>query len=72
VTSAEFILAAVTLQRAAELVLSTVNTRKLLAHGAVEVAPRHYPLIVAVHVAWLVSLWVLGRDQAVNLVALLL
>jgi methyltransferase len=72
VTAAEFILAAVTLQRAAELVLSAFNTRKLLADGAVEVAPGHYPLIVAVHAAWLISLWVLGRDQAVNVVALLL
>ena len=47
-----------------------LNTRKLLAGGAVEVAPRHYPLIVAVHAAWLISLWVLGRDQPVNSVAL--
>jgi hypothetical protein len=33
------------------------------------VAPGHYPLIVAVHAAWLVSLWVFGRDQRVNFVA---
>jgi methyltransferase len=53
------------------LVISSYNTRKLLARGAVEVAARHYPLIVAVHAAWLISLWVLGRDQPVNMVALL-
>jgi methyltransferase len=70
VTSAEFVLGVVTLQRAGELVVSCHNTRKLLAGGAVEVAPRHYPLIVAVHAAWLISLWVLGRDQPVNSVAL--
>jgi methyltransferase len=35
----------------------------------VEVAPGHYPLIVAVHAALLVSLWVFGRDQRVNFVA---
>ena len=69
-TSAELILSLVTLQRAGELVISSRNTRKLLAGGAVEVAPRHYPLIVAVHTAWLISLWVFGRDQAVNIVAL--
>jgi len=39
--------------------------------GAVEVAARHYPLIVAVHAAWLISLWVLGHDQPVHIVALL-
>jgi methyltransferase len=72
VTSAEFILGIVTLQRAAELAISSDNTRKLLARGAVEAARWHYPLIVAVHAAWLTSLWVLGRDQPVNIIALLL
>ena len=69
-TSAEFILGLVTLQRAAELVLSSHNTSKLMARGAVEVAPRHYPLIVAVHAAWLIALWIFGHDQPVNAVAL--
>jgi methyltransferase len=71
VTSAEFILGLVTLQRAGELVLSRYNTHRLLARGAVEIAPRHYLLIVAVHAAWLISLWVFGHDQPVNGVALL-
>jgi methyltransferase len=71
VTPAEIILGAVTLQRAGELLISSTNTRKLLARGAVEAAPRHYPLIVAVHAAWLISLWILGRDQPVNIIALL-
>jgi len=71
VTSAELILGLVTLQRAGELAISGHNTRKLLARGAVEAAARHYPLIVAVHAAWLISLWVLGHDQPVHIVALL-
>jgi methyltransferase len=70
VTAAEIILAAVTLQRIGELVVSRRNTRKLMACGAVEVAPGHYPLIVTVHAAWLISLWVFGRHQPVNVVAL--
>jgi methyltransferase len=70
VTAAEFILGIVTLQRAGELVVSRYNTRKLLTRGAVEMSSRHYPLIVAVHSAWLISLWILGRDQPVNIVAL--
>ena len=70
-TSAELILGLVTLQRAGELVLSRYNTHKLLARGAVEIAPRHYLLIVAVHAAWLISLWEFGHDQPVNIVALL-
>jgi methyltransferase len=71
VTSAELILGIVTLQRAAELLVARNNTRKLLARGAVEVARRHYPLVVAVHAAWLISLWTLARDQPVSLLALL-
>jgi methyltransferase len=69
-TAAELILAAVTLQRAAELVVSRRNTHKLMACGAVEVGPGHYPFIVAVHAAWLISLWGFGRQQPVNIVAL--
>jgi methyltransferase len=71
VTAAELILGFVTLQRAAELFISSNNTSKLIARGAVEVAPRHYPLIVAIHAAWLISLWVFGRGQPVNIAALL-
>jgi methyltransferase len=66
-TSAEVILAAVTLQRAAELVVSRHNTQRLMARGAVEVAPGHYPLIVAVHAGWLISLWVFGSQQPVSI-----
>jgi len=67
---AELILALVTLQRAGELVISRNNTRQLLAQGAVEVASGHYPAVVAVHAAWLLSLWVYGHDQPVSPVAL--
>lgn len=51
------ILGFVTLQRLGELALARSNTAALLARGAREVAPGHYPLIVAVHVAWLGCLW---------------
>jgi methyltransferase len=66
-TLATIILALVTLQRAGELVLARRNTRRLLARGAVEVAPGHYPLIVLVHLAWLAGLWLLARDVPVDL-----
>jgi methyltransferase len=66
-TAAEIILAAVTLQRASELVVSHYNTGRLMARGAVEVAPGHYPLIVAVHAGWLILLWLYGRQQPVNI-----
>jgi methyltransferase len=71
VSAAEFILGLVTLQRVGELILSHTNTRRLKARGAIEVAPRHYPLMVAVHTAWLISLWVFGHDQPLHVIALL-
>ena len=67
---ASIILLLVTLQRLGELVLSRYNTSRLLARGAVEVGASHYPLIVLVHTAWLIALWVWGRDQDVMLPAL--
>jgi methyltransferase len=69
-TAAEIILVLVTLQRAGELVVARRNTKRLIARGAVEIAAGHYPLVVAVHAAWLISLWLFGRDQPVNAIAL--
>jgi methyltransferase len=60
------ILALVTLQRLGELWLSNRNTRRLIAKGAHEHSPGHYPLIVAVHVSWLASLWWLAPGRPVD------
>ena len=46
----------VALQRLGELVVARRNTKRLLAAGAVERGRGHYPLIVALHAAWLASL----------------
>lgn len=66
------ILALVTLQRIGELILSRYNTARLKARGAIEIGANHYPLLVSVHAAWLMALWIWGRDQDVNLVVLAL
>jgi methyltransferase len=67
VSLATIILVLVTLQRLGELVLARRNTGRLKARGAIEIGARHYPLIVSVHAAWLIALWIFGRDQEVNL-----
>jgi methyltransferase len=46
------------------------NTKRLLAAGGDEVAPGHYPVIVAVHAAWLAALWWLAPGRDVNLLLL--
>jgi methyltransferase len=60
------ILALVTLQRLGELWLSNRNTTRLLAKGAREHSPGHYPLIVAVHALWLVALWWLAPSRPID------
>jgi methyltransferase len=57
----------VTLQRFAELLVSQANAKRLLAAGGHEVGAGHYPLIVAVHVAWLVTLWLLAPGRPIQL-----
>jgi methyltransferase len=64
-SAAVLILALVTAQRLAELIVSRRHTRALLARGAYEVGAGHYPLIVAVHAAWLASLWWLAPGRPV-------
>jgi len=71
-SAAVVILAMVTLQRLSELAVARRNTRALIAAGAHEVGARHYPAIVAVHAAWLATLWWLapGREVAWPLIGL--
>ncbi|SMF61621.1 isoprenylcysteine carboxyl methyltransferase family protein [Allosphingosinicella indica] len=64
--AAILILSFVTLQRLGELLLAARNTRALVAQGAYEVSPGHYPLIVSVHAGWLGVLWWLAPGQPVS------
>ncbi len=64
------ILGLVTAERIAELVLARRNTTALLARGAVEVGAGHYPVIVALHAAWLGGLWFLAWGRPISWLAL--
>jgi len=66
------ILGLVTLSRLVELPMARANTCRLIAAGGHEVAPGHYPLIVALHAAWLAVLWWLAPGQPINLLLLAL
>lgn len=63
---AVILLALVTAERLGELWLARRNTTALIAGGAEEHAPAHYPLIVLLHTAWLVGLWLLAWSNPVN------
>jgi methyltransferase len=60
-------LAFIVLQRLSELVLARRNTVRLLARGAREAGAAHYPLIVALHAAWIAALVVFGIGNPVSL-----
>jgi methyltransferase len=61
------VLGLVTAQRLGELMLARRNTARLLTRGGVEHGAAHYPLIVAVHAAWLGGLWCLAWDTPPHL-----
>jgi methyltransferase len=61
------VLAAVTAQRLGELAVARRNTARLLAKGGVEHGADHYPLIVALHAAWLAGLWLLAWDRPIRI-----
>ena len=63
---AVILLALVTAQRLGELVYARANEARLRAAGAVEVGAAHYPLIVAMHAAWLIVLWVWGSSHPLS------
>jgi methyltransferase len=64
--SGVLLLTFLTLQRLAELAWAVRNTSRLLAAGGVEFGRGHYPLMVVLHAAWLVGLWVLANGRALD------
>lgn len=65
VSLGQAIVLAVALQRLVEFVYARRNEARLRRAGAIEVGARHYPLIVLLHAAWLVTLFVAaGRVEA--------
>ena len=50
-----FLVLLVSLQRILELQIANSNTAHLKRRGAVEFGAAHYPLMVALHTAWLCS-----------------
>lgn len=66
VISAALFLLYVVAERLIELPIAARNTKRLKAQGGVEHSPGHYPLIVAVHVGWILAMIVFGHDNLVS------
>jgi len=56
-----WLVAFLVVQRLAELGFAQWNTARLRAAGGVEFGAPHYPLMVALHVFWLLGLGMLGH-----------
>ena len=65
-TSGTLLLAFLTLQRLAELGIASRNTQALLRRGGYECGAGHYPVMVALHASWLITLWVFGWSSAAS------
>lgn len=65
-TAAILFLTFIVVQRLSELVIAKRNTARLLAQGAVEHGAGHYPVMVALHSAWIVALVVFGWQNPVS------
>jgi methyltransferase len=63
---AAILLMLVTMQRLSELVIARRNTSELLARGGTEHGSLHYPVMVALHVSWLIGLWFWGWNAMLN------
>jgi methyltransferase len=61
------LLAFLTAQRIAELWWAKQNERRLFAAGGIEFGRSHLFLIVLLHAAWIIGLWMLGHNRAINL-----
>jgi methyltransferase len=61
------VLGLVTLQRLAELVIAQRNTAALLEKGGAEHGASHYPVMIALHGAWLIGLWLFAWGHPVSM-----
>ena len=51
------ILVIVVVIRLVELIHSYRNAKRLLENGGIEYGRKHYPLLVLIHLSWLISIW---------------
>lgn len=65
-TATLLFLSFIIVQRLSELVIAKRNTANLMARGAYEVGRAHYPVMVAMHSAWIACLLVFGIGQSVS------
>jgi len=66
------ILVIVAVLRLIELIHSYRNAKRLLENGGVEYGRKHYPLLVLIHLSWLISIWLVvppDTDPSIGLLS---
>ena len=53
----------VVLFRFVELIHSYRNAKRLLESGGVEYGRKHYPLLVLIHISWIISIWLVVPSE---------
>jgi methyltransferase len=66
------VFAYVIIQRLAELIYASANTRRLLAEGGKEYGRRHYPLFILLHGGWLLAIALTAQPSAKTSLPLLI
>lgn len=66
-TATALFLGFIILQRLSELAIAKRNTARLIEKGAFEVGASHYPIMVAMHSAWIGCLLVFGFGATVSI-----
>jgi methyltransferase len=66
IAGGSLLLGYLTLQRLAEVAIDRRHTPKLLARGAYEVGAKQYPVLVAFHTTWLLTLWGFGWNHTLR------
>ena len=49
--------------RLVELIHSYRNAKRLLESGGVEYGRKHYPLLVLIHISWIISIWLVVPSE---------
>ena len=56
-------------QRMVELAIARRNGKWILNHGGMEIGEKHYPLMVLLHIAFFLSLWVEAAQRGYSLIS---
>jgi len=52
-------------QKSGEMIIARANTKRLIAHGAVEYGAGHYPFMFTLHTCWVLAIIMAGHSKEI-------